>query len=57
MLHEEKTPKSSDNPLQFMGKRIDILDAKIEGLQEEIKRLKKLKENNILHYQTENFFE
>jgi general secretion pathway protein A len=42
-LHEEKTPKSSDNPLQFMGKRIDILDAKIEGLQEEIKSLKKLK--------------
>jgi general secretion pathway protein A len=42
-LSEEKTPKSSDNPLQFMGKRIDILDAKIEGLQQEIRNLKNLK--------------
>jgi len=42
-LFEEKAPKSSDNPLQFMGKRIDILDAKIEGLQEEIRNLKNLK--------------
>ena len=29
--------------LQFMGKRIDILDAKIEGLQQEIRNLKNLK--------------
>ncbi len=42
-LSEEKAPKSSDNPLQFMGKRIDILDAKIEGLQQEIRNLKNLK--------------
>jgi general secretion pathway protein A len=40
---EEKTPVSSDNPLQFMGKRIDILDLKIAGLQEEIRNLKNLK--------------
>ena len=40
---EEKVPKSSDNSLQFMGKRIDILDAKIEGLQQEIRNLKNLK--------------
>ena len=42
-LSEEKAPKSSDNPLQFMGKRVDVLDAKIEGLQEEISNLKNLK--------------
>jgi general secretion pathway protein A len=42
-LSEEKTLKSSDNPLQFMGKRIDILDAKIERLQDEIRALKNLK--------------
>jgi general secretion pathway protein A len=42
-LSEEKVPKSSDNSLQFMGKRIDILDAKIEGLQQEIRNLKNLK--------------
>ena len=41
--YEEKALKSSDNPLQFMGKRIDILDLKIGGLQEEIKHLKNLK--------------
>ena len=40
---EEKAPRFSANPLQFMGKRIDMLDAKIEGLQEEIKNLKNLK--------------
>ena len=42
-ISEEIGPKSSGNTLQFMGKRIDMLDAKIEGLHEEIKNLKKLK--------------
>jgi general secretion pathway protein A len=42
-ISEENVPKSSGNTLQFMGKRIDMLDAKIEGLHEEIKNLKKLK--------------
>ena len=42
-ISEENVPKSSGNTLQFMGKRIDILDAKIEGLHEEIRNLKKLK--------------
>ncbi len=42
-ISEEIVPKSSGNTLQFMGKRIDMLDAKIEGLHEEIKNLKKLK--------------
>jgi len=42
-LVEEKAPESLDIPLQFLGKRIDILEAKIEGLQEEIKNLKILK--------------
>jgi general secretion pathway protein A len=42
-LSEDKALESSDIPLQFMGKRIDILDAKIEGLQEEIRNLKNLK--------------
>src|SRR5210317_2239319 len=35
-ISKEKAPKSSDNPLQFMGKRLDLLEAKIAGLQEEI---------------------
>ena len=42
-ISKEIGPKSSGNTLQFMGKRIDMLDAKIEGLHEEIKNLKKLK--------------
>jgi len=40
---EEKGFDSSDTQLQFIGKRIDILDAKIEGLQQEIRNLKNLK--------------
>jgi len=40
-LSEEKISKSSASPLDFMGKRIEILDAKIEGLQEELKNIKK----------------
>ena len=39
-LYEENAPISSDIPLKFIEKRIDILDAKIEGLQEEIRNLK-----------------
>jgi general secretion pathway protein A len=42
-LSEEEAPQSSDILLQFMGKRIDLLDTKIEGLQEEIRNLKTLK--------------
>jgi general secretion pathway protein A len=42
-LPEEKAPESSDNPLQFMGRRIDLLDSKIERLQEEIRNLKNKK--------------
>jgi hypothetical protein len=42
-LPEEKAPESSDNPLQFMGKRIDLLDSKTERLQEEIQNLKNKK--------------
>ena len=34
---------SSGNPLQFMGKRIDKLDANIERLHAEIKTLKNFK--------------
>ncbi len=40
---EEKGFEISNTQLQFMGKRIDTLDAKIEGLQEEISNLKNLK--------------
>jgi general secretion pathway protein A len=43
IISEENVPKSSDNTLQFMDKRIDMLDAKIGGLQEEIRKLKILK--------------
>lgn len=42
-IFEGKAPLFSDNPLQFMGKRMDVLDAKIEGLHEEIRNLKNLK--------------
>jgi len=42
-IGEEKALISSDISLQFMGKRIDILDEKIEGLQEEIRNLKNKK--------------
>ena len=42
-LPEEKGFDISNTELQFMGKRIDTLDAKIEGLQEEISNLKNLK--------------
>ena len=42
-IGEEKALISSDISLQFMGKRIDILDEKIEGLQEEIRILKNKK--------------
>ena len=40
---EEKGFDISNTQLQFIGKRIDILDAKIEGLQQEIRNLKNLK--------------
>ena len=40
---EEKGFDISNTQLQFMGKRIDILDAKIEGLQQEIRNLNNLK--------------
>ena len=40
---EEKAPESSDISIQFMEKRIDILDAKLGLLQEEIKNLKNVK--------------
>jgi len=42
-LSEEKASNFSVNSLQFMEKRIDMLDAKIGGLQEEIRNLKILK--------------
>jgi general secretion pathway protein A len=42
-LNDEKIPISSDIPLKFIEKRIDLLDSKIHGLNEEIKNLKKLK--------------
>ena len=42
-IGEEKALISSDISLQFMGKRIDILDEKIERLQEEIRNLKNKK--------------
>ena len=42
-LSEEKATNFNDNPLQFVGKRLDQLDARIEGLQEEIKNIKNLK--------------
>jgi len=42
-LYEEKAPISSEIPLQFIEKRIDLIDGKIELLQEEIRNLKNLK--------------
>jgi len=39
----EKAPIFSDISLQYMGDRIDILDGKIERLQEEIRNLKNKK--------------
>jgi general secretion pathway protein A len=42
-LSEEKASNFSVNSLQFMEKRIDMLDAKIGGLQEEIRNLKNVK--------------
>jgi general secretion pathway protein A len=42
-LSTEKAPEYSDNSLQFVSNRIDTLNAKFEGLQEEIRNLKNLK--------------
>jgi general secretion pathway protein A len=42
-IYEEKAPESSDISIQFMEKRIDILDAKLGLLQEEIKNLQNKK--------------
>ena len=42
-LNDENTLISSDIPLKFIEKRIDLLDSAIHGLNEEIKNLKKLK--------------
>ena len=42
-LSEEKSPENSNIMLQFMEKRVDSIDTKIEWLQEEIGNLKSLK--------------